>query len=170
MAVKLNSFTHVRALLVVHDRGILAHVTSDTGQFPYVRPKGTPRLTWPSAAGCSRRAHSPWWWRREYTQGLDQSDIERRAHSHLGGGSEAGPELHHAGHLAREHLAEVRRRATCAGGATPTSTSCATTVTSASCHKRVISMSCQQSHKHVMPTMSQARHVLPLSREGDPTG
>jgi uncharacterized membrane protein len=29
--VKLNSFTHLRALLVLHDRGILAHATSITG-------------------------------------------------------------------------------------------------------------------------------------------
>jgi hypothetical protein len=32
MSVKLNSFTHLRALLVLHARGILAHATSATSK------------------------------------------------------------------------------------------------------------------------------------------
>ena len=32
-AGELNSFTHLRALLVLHDRGILAHVTNVTGHY-----------------------------------------------------------------------------------------------------------------------------------------
>jgi hypothetical protein len=32
MPVKLNSFTYLRALLVLHDRGILIHVASVTGR------------------------------------------------------------------------------------------------------------------------------------------
>jgi WD40 repeat protein len=32
-AGQLNSFTHLRALLVLHDRGILAHKTSVTGHY-----------------------------------------------------------------------------------------------------------------------------------------
>jgi hypothetical protein len=31
--VKMNSFTHLRALLVLHDRGILTHITSVTGHY-----------------------------------------------------------------------------------------------------------------------------------------
>jgi hypothetical protein len=31
--VKLNSFTHLRALLVLHHRGILAHTTSVAGHY-----------------------------------------------------------------------------------------------------------------------------------------
>jgi hypothetical protein len=33
MPVKLNSFTHLRALTVLHDRGILAHATSVTRHY-----------------------------------------------------------------------------------------------------------------------------------------
>jgi hypothetical protein len=32
-AGQLNSFTHLRALLVLHDRGILAHSTSISGRY-----------------------------------------------------------------------------------------------------------------------------------------
>ena len=34
MPVKLNSFTHLRVLLVLHDRGILTHVTISLGIIP----------------------------------------------------------------------------------------------------------------------------------------
>jgi hypothetical protein len=33
MPAKLNSFTHLSALLVLHDRGILAHAISVTGHY-----------------------------------------------------------------------------------------------------------------------------------------
>jgi hypothetical protein len=33
MQVKLNTFTHLIALLALHDRGKLAHVTSVTGHY-----------------------------------------------------------------------------------------------------------------------------------------
>ena len=33
MPVELNSFTHIRALLVLHNRGIFAHATSVTGLY-----------------------------------------------------------------------------------------------------------------------------------------
>jgi hypothetical protein len=32
-AGQLNSFLHLRALLVLHDRGVLAHATSVTGYY-----------------------------------------------------------------------------------------------------------------------------------------
>jgi hypothetical protein len=35
MPVKLNSFTQLRAQLVLHDRGILAHAPSVTGHFSF---------------------------------------------------------------------------------------------------------------------------------------
>jgi hypothetical protein len=40
MPVKLNSVTHLRALLVLHGRGILAHVTSVTGRFLFTYGRG----------------------------------------------------------------------------------------------------------------------------------
>jgi hypothetical protein len=33
LLVKLNSFAHLRALLVLYDRGVLAHITSITGRY-----------------------------------------------------------------------------------------------------------------------------------------
>jgi hypothetical protein len=37
-AGKLNSFPHISALLVLHDRGILAHATSITARYSKSKP------------------------------------------------------------------------------------------------------------------------------------
>ena len=35
MPVKSNSFTHPRSLMVLHDRGMMAHATSVTGHYSF---------------------------------------------------------------------------------------------------------------------------------------